>query len=362
MATFLTYPIVQLNPYKLIGTQFTAGLDAVVAADADVESIVQAVYDYVQPIYYPFPASEATVENELKGVMYKALNGFGNQLVRQAAWMGGSTAKANVFNNRQQVFIELMLNGLQAVPVKSIASYLSDLEDHITSSRLSLQEQAPLLMATMTGRRSFAYWMEKVVTPGDWSDYFNANAAINYANIRFWVSSSIQGALLAATRNRNNDKSQNVSIDPAHALAAGLSVSAGRVMLNYIERIQNASIWLVNWHLFAIRKNVYGQQKPVIDIGRHDEPEVCAEAYDSCKKACAVAAGALGGEIAGATLGWGLIAGIAIAFAAASWCIDQCYCEYCKGTKRDKFCEPGGKKRVGQGWSVAGNSINNLHR
>jgi hypothetical protein len=93
-----------------------------------------------------------------------------------------------------------------------------------------------LLMATMTGRRSFAYWMEKVVTPSDWSDYFNANAAINYANIRFWVSSSIQGALLAATRNRNNDKSQNVSIDPAHALAAGLAVSAGRVMLGFVQR------------------------------------------------------------------------------------------------------------------------------
>jgi hypothetical protein len=262
MPGFLTYPIVQLNPYTLVGTQFTAGLDAVVAADADVESIVQAVYDYVQPIYYPFPASSATVENELKGVMNKALNGFGNQLVRQAAWMGGSTAKANVFNNRQQVFIELMLNGLQAVPVKSIANYLSDLEDHMTSSQLSLQEQAPLLMATMTGRRSFAYWMEKVVSPGDWSDYFKANAAINYANIRFWVSSSIQSALLAATRNRNNDKSQNVSIDPAHALATGLAVSAGRVMLGFVQR--RAQTEIINTFLrnYLISIIINPNQKP----------------------------------------------------------------------------------------------------
>jgi hypothetical protein len=81
----------------------------------------------------------------------------------------------------------------------------------------------------MTSYKYSEHWMEIVEKFGDWSDYFNANAAINYANIRFWVSSSIQGALLAATRNRNNDKTQNVSIDPAHALAAGLAVSAGRV-------------------------------------------------------------------------------------------------------------------------------------
>ena len=129
-----------------------------------------------------------------------------------------------------------MLNGLSNVPVNAIDSYLSDVEDNITNSRLSLKEQAPLLMATLVGRKSYAYWISKTTTPGDWSGYFNANRAINFANIPYWVSASVQGALLAATRNDNADKPQNVSIDPAHALASSLAVAASRVMLNYISR------------------------------------------------------------------------------------------------------------------------------
>ena len=178
MASLIEYPVIRINPYPLIGTQFTAGLDAVVAADPTVDDVVQAVYDYVQPLYYPYPASASTVENELKAVIYKALNGFGNQLIRSAGWLGNKTSKASVFNNRQQIFVEIMLNGLSNVPVNAIDSYLSDVEDNITNSRLSLKEQAPLLMATLVGRKSYAYWISKTTTPGDWSGYFNANRAI----------------------------------------------------------------------------------------------------------------------------------------------------------------------------------------
>jgi len=69
------------------------------------------------------------------------------------------------------------------------------------------------------------------------SGYFSANRAINFANIPYWVSASVQGALLAATRNDNADKTQNVSIDPAHALASSLAVAASRVMLGFVQRI-----------------------------------------------------------------------------------------------------------------------------
>lgn len=64
----------------------------------------------------------------------------------------------------------------------------------------------------------------------------NKNIMLPRINIPYWVSASVQGALLAATRNDNADKPQNVSIDPAHALASSLAVAASRVMLNYISR------------------------------------------------------------------------------------------------------------------------------
>jgi len=56
----------------------------------------------------------------------------------------------------------------------------------------------------------------------------NKNIMLPRINIPYWVSASVQGALLAATRNDNADKTQNVSIDPAHALAAGIAVAACR--------------------------------------------------------------------------------------------------------------------------------------
>ena len=197
------------------------------------------------------------------------------------------------------------------------------------------------------------------------SDYFSANRAINFANIPFWVSASVKGALLAATRNDNADKTQNVSIDPAHALAAGLAVSAGRVMLNYVERISGAEIGSINKTVNILNDKIV-TLKPEINIGRHDEPLRCAPALDSCQKKCLIEAIGFGSLLAMESLIFG---GVAVAILYGDYCYEQCFCQHCTGTERDKRCNPssssgklGGREVLGQFSSASSNRINRIMR
>jgi hypothetical protein len=232
--TLIELGTTQINPYPLIGSQHNAGLDDLIAdAPATIAEMVDSIYDYVQNLYYPTPSAET--QNEIKAVIYKALNGYENQLIR-------ASANSTVFNKSQQVFIEMMLGGIHQVPVDSIHAFLADVEDNITKSNLSVQEQIPLLLAALTGRYDYEYWINIVESPGDWASYLNANQDINYAEVPYWVAAAMEGALLAATRNDIEDVNENVSIDPAHSLATGIATVAMKIMYNLLPRMQAKTI------------------------------------------------------------------------------------------------------------------------
>jgi hypothetical protein len=221
-----------INPFPELAAQHTAGLDAIVTAigtTPEVSDVADAVFDYVLAEYYP--SADAQTENALRATIYEAINGFANQVIR-----AGSSA--SVFNLAQQTFIEMILSGLPRTPVDAIDLFLSDIEDNITKSDLSIKEQLPLLMATLTGRSDYAYWIAKVETPGDWSTFFSTRDAVNYANIPHWVAASVAGTLMGARRNEINEPAQFVSISTPDGLASGLAVTAMKVVFKLMPRLQ----------------------------------------------------------------------------------------------------------------------------
>ena len=80
-----------LNPYLLIGTQHTNGLDAVIAAlpVAPTETdLVNAVYGFIQPLYFPTTGGAPVptfTEVEIKSVVAHAINGYNNSYLYSAA-------------------------------------------------------------------------------------------------------------------------------------------------------------------------------------------------------------------------------------------------------------------------------------
>jgi hypothetical protein len=53
------------NPYPIIGTQITNGLDAIAAAltpTSSVDDLVNAIYAYIQPLYYPSSAVPTQIQ------------------------------------------------------------------------------------------------------------------------------------------------------------------------------------------------------------------------------------------------------------------------------------------------------------
>ena len=108
-----------LNPYPTLGSEFIAGMNAVIAAaPANIDDIVNAVVAYVRAQYYTAAISPAQIL-ELKSVAYSAINSYIN----------GGTRSA-IYNGKQRAFINMMtgpsLNSF--LTVDTIGSRILDIE------------------------------------------------------------------------------------------------------------------------------------------------------------------------------------------------------------------------------------------
>lgn len=230
------------NPYPLIGTQLTAGMDAIAAAlnpASTVDDLVNAIYNYIQPIYYP-PISGVVppqIEIEIKSVAYNVINSYNNNPQTASLFYGP----------KQSYFIDLLL-GLKTettTPINAINSWLLDIEDNVTKDSIPIAAQTPLLLTTVQGKAINAYWNTKVATPGTWAPFFQTPAPLNYANIPHWLIACMEGVLIGAQATPMGliqPTTEIVTVNIVSSLIGGLAIGAGKVIFKFVPRVQPANL------------------------------------------------------------------------------------------------------------------------
>ncbi|MBI2723341.1 MAG: hypothetical protein HYX39_14300 [Bacteroidetes bacterium] len=220
------------NPYPIIGTQLTDGMEAIsksLKATSTVDDLADAIYKYIQPIYYPAPVS-TQVQIEIKSVVYNVINAYNNQILQG-------------YDDEQMIIIGMMLGPTTTdkTPINSLDMWFENIEDNISEAGLSLEDQMPLLLAIEVEKTIYNYWITKVATPGNWSKFFQPQTGLNYANIPFWVEACTEGALIggnASDKGLIAPTTDIVSVDIVSALIGALAIGAGKVIFKWVPRIQ----------------------------------------------------------------------------------------------------------------------------
>jgi hypothetical protein len=230
------------NPYPLIGTQIADGMDAIAAdltTESTVDDLAQAIYDYIQPIYYPTASTQ--IEIEVKSVVYNIVNAYNNKAIQYTL----------PYDEQQMKFIIMMLGKttINTTPINAIDIWLSDIEDNISKSGLALEQQTPLLLAIESGKTIYDYWITKVSTPGEWSKFFQEPTNVNYIYIPYWLSACMNGALIGADASQKGliaPTTDIVSVNIVSALIGALSIGAGKVIFKWVPEIQPVDLTLDN--------------------------------------------------------------------------------------------------------------------
>ncbi|MDZ4665881.1 MAG: hypothetical protein SGJ15_13460 [Bacteroidota bacterium] len=224
------------NPYPLIGTQLTSGLDAIVtAAPTTVDDLVDEIFTYVSGIYYSGGGGLVPIatEIEIKSVAYNIINAYNNN--PQTASLG--------FTRQQSIIIDMLL-GCKTIcktPVNALNVWFEDIQDNITKADLNIDSQTPLLLAAVSGTSVYSYWITKVGTPGGWSAYFETDAYKNYINVPIWTTACIEGALIgshASPKGLISPTTNITSVTIISALIGALAIGAGKVIFGWVPRIQ----------------------------------------------------------------------------------------------------------------------------
>ncbi len=225
------------NPYSAtIGAQHTAGLTSVVTAigagPTTLAVINTKTSGYTATTLYPGVTILPVLQNELDSIAIHGVNNYINPV-------------ANNFNGIQMQFSNMLLNTIICgVPVESIGDFILDVEDNVTKSGLSVEEQIPLMMATAVGKANYDYLMTAVATPANiWytNGYFNAKDFANRASLPYWVQSAMMATLNNASKAKSYgliDPPQIAGVDMITTVAASVGVCCAKIMLKLIPRIQ----------------------------------------------------------------------------------------------------------------------------
>ncbi len=229
-------PATRFNPYyPTVGIQFTDGLDAIIAAP-DItaeEELFERVVTYIAGLYYTSPTIAQLIE--LKAVVITAANNYMNGGVNAAAYDG-----------RQRTFINMLCGAALTnyITADTIDSRILDVESNIPKSGLSFDGQSPLFLATLMGTSCYDYFHSLIVsppTPNPWGTYLDDAEVSAIANLPFWTSACMEGALIGdklSVRGMIEPTTDIVGIEIICSLAVALTVTAGKIMFKWIPKMK----------------------------------------------------------------------------------------------------------------------------
>jgi hypothetical protein len=231
-------PQTAFNPYlTTIGEQHFAGL--------------QFLETNLIPLI-PFESLNNFVFQYITGLYDYVANQFNTNEIRSIMPIGANTYINPIYDNyspEQLYFINNLLGSLiNNVPTESIPDFILDVEDNITKSGLSGEEQIPLLLATAVGIQDYAYWLTRINTPvNNWytKGYFDPNINVNLSNLPYWVQASMQGTLTGANKAKTYgliDPPRIAGVNMVTALTSGISVVAGKVIYKWMPRVKQINI------------------------------------------------------------------------------------------------------------------------
>ena len=224
---------VTLNPYmRSLGAQHTAGLtavEAVLIASITFDQLNDDVYGYVQPAYYTSP--DLFTVNELKSILPFAMNSYLDPSLKG-------------YNGTQMGIIGKLLNSIVSGDVQydSIPDFLLEIEDGISKSGLTFEEQAPLYMATAVGKADYDYWGS---AGGNWvsKGYLNTSGYALQNNIPHYMQAAMYGALCMGNQAETFgliDPPKIIGVNMVTALYASIGLAAGKVIFKWIPRVGEA--------------------------------------------------------------------------------------------------------------------------
>ncbi|MBX2906952.1 MAG: hypothetical protein KF744_12990 [Taibaiella sp.] len=224
-----------LNPYLLIGQQIQSGLNSIISGlpvNPTIDDLVNEVFAYVQPIYYPGASQVVTME--VKSVAYNAINSYRNDLVLN---------NMTFYHGQQTQFIQMLIGSDMTVGIApdSFQDRITDIEENIGTSALSVNDQQPLFLGTTIGYNANQYWLTEIANPNSaWIGHFSTNPGQNYMNSILWSTAAINGALASyqvTSKGLIEPTIDIVTTNIVSALIGALTITAGKVIFNWIPVI-----------------------------------------------------------------------------------------------------------------------------
>ena len=231
-----------INPYPALGTQFTAGMNAIIAGlpgSPTINDLVTQVTTYVESVYYSGTPPSFTQNLEIKSVAYSAINSYVNGTIEGR--------NSSLYNSSQKSFINMLIGPslTNYLTVDTIGSRILDIEDNISKSNFKIEDQTPLLFATMIGETVYTYWIAQIAlgVASTWNTSYFAPAKVSaIGNVPFWTAAAIEGTLIGAkstSRGMIQPTTEIVGMEMLSALIGALTIAAGKVVFLWIPRMQN---------------------------------------------------------------------------------------------------------------------------
>jgi hypothetical protein len=234
-------PISETNPYyeqfnTLIGPNLDDIGNAMLAAGADISTLNLAL---VTAIKGDFNYTTTDLpEIDMESILIHAKNAYINN---------------NFFGTPGQMsFNYFLLKHINNVPPLQIKDYITNIEENIEKSELPMSEKIPLFFATAVGSIMFDYWLIQInqIIPLvntkanitlPWTSLINSNAAINTANLPYWISAAMFGALYFTYKGSytSSDTQPPKIAGPCFvtALTACLGLVAGVICFKWMPRV-----------------------------------------------------------------------------------------------------------------------------
>lgn len=235
------------NPYQNLGKEFTEGMDYIIknvpkpTTDVTFEQLNETLLKYFQTIFKS-TIDSSIINNVVLSILPNTANSYQNS----------NLSNESFYNPQQIMLMNSIYASIKGNDVEGMLSVLNDANREIAESGLSAVDQTPLFVAVEIGKRSYEYWLNAIYdTKSSWIDLLNKNTAINVANLTYWVTTSMEGALSGFAQIQQLDmnvatslNSLGRSVATMTAMIAAVGLSSGKMFFKWVKKINTPKLSL----------------------------------------------------------------------------------------------------------------------